>query len=92
VQVSYGELDWPDEYSKRRFLRGEFLDAVSKYEPRVCETLCSEPLALFGRLHGDEQTLAWKDFANIVNPTSECATALIDSLLEWSRHWQLDAD
>src|SRR6185295_2464710 len=90
VQICYGELDWPDEYSKRRFLRGEFLNAVAEYEPGVCEALYGEPLRLFGELGGYDPTLSWEDFAITTKPTG--GDALIDSLIQWSRDWRLDAD
>ena len=90
MQICYGELDWPDEYSKQRFLRDEFLKAVAKYEPGICEALYSEPLVLFGKLEGYDQTIDWEHFEMAADPTS--GGALIDSLLKWSRDWRLDAD
>lgn len=89
MQICYGELDWPDEYSKRRFLRGEFLNAVAEYEPGVCETLYSEPLVLFGKLYGDDHNLSWEEYMISAKPTGN---AFIDSLLNWSQDWLLDAD
>jgi hypothetical protein len=83
-------LDWSDEYSKRRFLRDEFLNAVAEYEPRVCESLYGEPLVLFGKLEDYEQTIGWEDFEMAADPTG--GGALIDSLVKWSRDWWLDAD
>jgi hypothetical protein len=90
MQPCYGELDWPDEYSKIRFLREEFLNAVARYEPKVCETLYGEPLILFGRLHREQQTLDWEKFGIAADHPS--GAAVIDSLLNWSRDWRLDAD
>lgn len=90
MQTCYGELDWSDEYSKRRFLRAEFLKAVAEYEPGVCEALYGEPLVLFGKLEGYDQTIGWEDFEMAADPTS--GGALIDSLLKWSRDWRLDAE
>lgn len=89
MQICYGELDWPDEYSKRRFLRGEFLNAVAVYEPGVCESLYGEPLVLFGKLKCYDRNLSWGDF--IVDKTTD-EQAFIDSLLKWSRDWMLDTD
>lgn len=88
MQICYGELDWPDDYSKRRFLRDEFLKAVAECEPGVCEALYGEPLILFGKL--GEQTIDWEHFEMAADPTS--GGPLIDSLLKWSRDWWLDAD
>ena len=90
MQICYGELDWPDEYSKCRFLRSEFLNAVAEYQPEVCQELYGEPLVLFGRLNGSDATLSWEDFAIAATPTG--GAALIDSLVQWSRGWRLDAD
>jgi hypothetical protein len=90
VQICYGELDWSDEYSKRRFLRAEFLKAVARIEPDVCEALYGEPLILFAKLGGNDQTLGWEDFEMAADPTG--GGALTDNLLKWSRDWWLDAD
>jgi hypothetical protein len=90
VQICYGELDWPDEYSKCRFLRSEFLNAVAEYEPEACEKLYGEPLVLFDKLDSYDRTLSWEDFAIAAKPTG--GDALIDSLVQWSRDWRLDAD
>jgi hypothetical protein len=90
VQICYGELDWPDDYSKRRFLRDEFLKAVAECESGVCETLYGEPLVLFGKLDGYEQTIDWEHFEMSADQTS--GGALIESLLKWPRDWWLDAD
>jgi hypothetical protein len=89
MQICYGELDWPDEYSKRRFLRGEFLNAVAVYEPGVCESLYGEPLVLFGKWDGYDRNLSWKDLTIAAKAGDE---AFIDSLLKWSGDWLLDAD
>ena len=83
MQICYGELDWPDEYSKCRFLRSEFLNAVAEYEPEVCEELYREPLVLFGKLDGYDLTLSWENFASATKPTG--GDALIDSLVKWSK-------
>lgn len=72
-------MDWPDDYSKRRFLRDEFLKTVAECEPGVCEALYGEPLILFGKL--EEQTIDWEHFEMAADPTS--GGALIDSLLKW---------
>lgn len=90
MQICYGELDWRDEYSKRRFLRDEFLKAVAECEPDVCDALYGEPLVLFGKLEGYDQTIDWEHFEMAADPTR--GGALIDSLLKWSRDWWLDAD
>jgi len=90
MQICYGELDWPDEYSKRRFLRGQFLNAVAEYAPEVCESLYGEPLILFGKLNSYDPTLSWQDFTIAAKPTG--GAAFIDTLLKWSRDWLLDAD
>jgi hypothetical protein len=90
LQICYGELDWPDDYSKRRFLRDEFLKAVAECELGVCEALYGEPLILFGKLEGNDQTLSWENFEMAADPTS--GGALIGSLVKWSQGWQLDAN
>ncbi len=90
MQICYGELDWTDEYSKCRFLRSEFLNAVAEYKPEVCQELYGEPLVLFGRLNGSDPTLTWEDFAIAATPTG--GDLLINSLVQWSRDWRLDVD
>ena len=90
MQICYGELDWPDDYSKCRFLRSEFLNAVAEYEPEVCEQLYGEPLVLFAKLDGYDPTLSWEDFVIAAKPNG--GDALIDILVHWSRDWRLDAD
>jgi hypothetical protein len=89
VLICYGELDWPDEYSRRRFLRDQFLNTVAEYEPGVCQALYGEPLVLFEKLDGHDH-LSWEDFMT-AGKTSDCE-AFIDRLLAWSQDWQLDAD
>jgi len=89
MQICYGEFDWPDEYSKRRFLRGEFMNAVAEHEPEVCKSLYGGPLVLFSRLKCYDRNLSWEDFM-ADKTTGE--QAFIDSLLKWSRDWMLDAD
>ena len=89
MQICYGEFDWHDEYSKRRFVRAEFLNSVAEYEPTVCEALYGEPLVRFDELDGYDRTLSWKDFEKAADATA--GAALIDSLLKWSRDWRLDA-
>lgn len=71
MQICYGELDWPDEYSKQRFLRGEFLNAVAEYQPGVCESLYCEPLAMFGKLDSADPNLGLADFTIRIKSTGE---------------------
>ena len=98
-RICWGEFDWPDESSKRSYLRHQFLGAVHKHVPEVFDDLRAKVFGVYRRTRSANPNPELSDILSYLSRLPSDLTPpllvrpaydkLYRSLIAWANSWNL---